>query len=258
MASAETERDGHRYERIGAGYAISRRADPRIERQLNDAIGDAASVINVGAGSGNYEPTDRRTVAVEPSPTMLAQRPGTVPVIRAVAERLPVADDAFDVATAIFTVHHWTDRGAGLRELGRVASRQVCLVYDPAVSSTMWLIDYFPELSTAPWEINAPDAAGIGEHLEVEEVRTVWVPPDCSDGFTGAFWNRPERYLEPAIQASMSTLARLEPEQRAAGTKRLADAIDSGAWDAANGHLRDADRFDMGYRLVLSRRPGQA
>ncbi len=258
MAMAEGERDGHRYERIGAGYAASRQADPRVGRQINDAIGVAASVINVGAGSGNYEPGDRRTVAVEPSPTMLAQRPGTVPVIRAVAERLPIPDDTFDVATAIFTVHHWTDRAAGLRELGRVARRQVCLVYDSAITSQMWLADYFQEMATAAWEIDVPDAAAIGEHLEVEEVRTLWVPPDCTDGFTGAFWNRPERYLEPAVQAGMSTLSRLSPEERATGSARLAEALASGAWEEANGHLRSADRFDMGYRLVLSRRPGQA
>ncbi len=254
MANAEAERDGHRYERIGAGYAQSRQADPRVERQLHDAIGDATSVINIGAGSGNYEPTDRTTIAIEPSPTMLAQRPGIVPVARAVAEHLPVRDDAFDVATAIFTVHHWTDRAAGLRELGRVARRQVCLVYDSAITSQMWLADYFQEMATAAWEVDVPDAAALGQHLDVEEVRTLWVPPDCTDGFTGAFWNRPERYLEPAVQAGMSTLSRLEPEERAAGTKRLTEALESGAWDAANGHLRSQDRFDMGYRLVLSRR----
>lgn len=251
----EAERAGHRYETIGAGYAASRQADPRIADQVLDAIDDAATVINVGAGSGNYEPEDRRTLAVEPSPTMLAQRPGTVPAVRAVAEHLPVADDRFEVATAIFTIHHWTDRAAGLRELGRVARRQVCLVYDTEVTFQMWLLDYFPELATAPWEADAPDAEAIGQHLSVDEVRTVWVPPDCTDGFTGAFWNRPEHYLDPAVQAAMSTLARLDPEIRAAGTARLADAIGSGAWDRDHGHLRTAERFDMGYRLVLSRRP---
>ncbi|MEL6981774.1 MAG: class I SAM-dependent methyltransferase [Actinomycetota bacterium] len=255
MTISEPERAGHRYESIGAGYATSRQADPRIAQQLLDAIGDAETVLNVGAGSGNYEPEDRRTLAVEPSPTMLAQRAGTVPVVRAVAEHLPVASDSFDVATAIFTVHHWTDRAAGLQELGRVARRQVCLVYDTEVTFQMWLLHYFPELATAPWEVDAPDAEAIGQHLSVDEVRTVWVPPDCRDGFTGAFWNRPERYLEPAVQAGMSTLAMLERDARAAGTERLADALASGAWDREHGHLRSADRFDMGYRLVLSRRP---
>lgn len=254
MAPSKPERIGHRYETIGSGYADSRRADPRIAAQLLDAIGDARSVVNVGAGTGNYEPTDRRTVAVEPSPTMLAQRSGPVPVVRAVAEHLPLADDAFDLATAIFTVHHWTDRAAGLQELGRVAERQVCLVYDSAITSQMWLADYFQEMATAPWETDVPDAAAIGDHLEVDEVRTLWVPPDCTDGFTGAYWNRPERYLDPAVQAGMSTLSRLTPEERAIGSERLAAALASGAWEETNGHLRSAERFDMGYRLVLSRR----
>lgn len=254
MTPAQPERIGHRYETIGAGYSATRAADPRIGAQIVAAIGQARSVVNIGAGSGNYEPDDRQVVAVEPSPTMLAQRTNHNPTVRAVAEQLPLASDSFEVATAIFTIHHWSDRGAGLRELGRVAPRQVSLVYDTGVTSRMWLADFFPELATAPWEVDAPDAAAIDQHLLVEEVRTIWVPPDCSDGFTGAFWNRPERYLEPAVQAGMSTLARLAPEHRSAGTERLADALASGRWDDEHGHLRQAKRYDMGYRLVLSRR----
>ncbi len=254
MAERPIERPGHRYEGIGGGYAEARPSDPRIEAQIRAAIGPVRSVVNVGAGTGNYEPADLRVTAVEPSPTMLAQRTGPVPCVRAVAERLPLVDDAADVATAIFTIHHWTDQGAGLAELGRVAERQVSLVYDNDVTMTMWLLDYFPEVATAPWEVDAPNATTIGRHLDVDEVRTLWVPPDCSDGFTGAYWNRPERYLEPEVQAGMSTLARLDPETRAAGTERLRRAIASGQWDRDHGHLRRADRFDMGYRLVLSRR----
>jgi SAM-dependent methyltransferase len=245
---------GKLYESIGQGYAHARRADPRIEAQIFDAIGPGQPVLNVGAGTGNYEPSDRPVVAAEPSPTMLAQRSGRVPATRAVAEALPFPDNSFAVATAIFTVHHWADRAAGLRELGRVAERQVCLVYDTDVTMTMWLLEYFPEVATAPWEVDAPDADSIDQHLAVEEVRTVWAPPDCTDGFTGAYWNRPERYLEPEVQAGMSTLARLDPAIRAAGTERLRHALESGQWDERHGHLRTADRFDMGYRLVLSRR----
>ena len=245
----------HLYETIGQGYAAARPADPRVAGQIADAIGDRGPVLNVGAGTGNYEPTNLAVVALEPSPTMVAQRGNGNPVVRAVAERLPFADDSFAVTTAIFTIHHWSDRAIGLAELGRVAERQVSLVYDLSVTFDMWLLRYFPELATAPWEVDAPDAEAIGRHLDVEEVRVVWVPRDCTDGFTGAFWNRPERYLDPTVQAGMSTLARLDPDIRAAGTERLREAIESGAWDRDHGHLRTEERFDLGYRLVLSRRP---
>lgn len=249
------ERAGHLYEQIGQGYAAARPADDRIAVQIRDAIGPARSVVNVGAGSGNYEPDDCRVVAVEPSPSMLAQRSTRHPAVRAIAEHLPFPDGTFDVATAFFTIHHWTDRDLGLRELARVATRQVSLVYDMEVTAGMWLLEYFPELSTAPWEVDAPNPETIGQHLHVDEVRILWVPPDCQDGFTGAYWNRPERYLDRAVQDGMSTLARLDPAARAAGTERLRRAIESGEWDDRHGWLRREDSYDMGYRLVCSRRP---
>ena len=254
MTSSVDEEPGRRYESIGRGYAGARPADPRIGAQILDAVGPAGPLLNIGAGTGNYEPTDRTVLAIEPSPVMIAQREPGVPVARSVAEALPFPDNSFAAAMAIFTVHHWTDRAAGLSEMGRVAERQVCLVYDTAVTMTMWLLEYFPELATAPWEVDAPNADLIGQYLDVQEVRPVWTPPDCTDGFTGAYWNRPERYLDPVVQAGMSTMARLDPVVRAAGSERLRQAIDSGQWDERHGHLRTADRFDMGYRLVISRR----
>lgn len=246
---------GRLYERIGRGYAAARPADRRIATQIDDALGSAEAVLNVGAGTGNYEPVERRTMAAEPSPTMLAQRTNGHPVVQAMAEALPFADRSFDATLALFTVHHWSDRRAGLAELGRVAPRQVTLVYDIEVTGRMWLLDYFPELATAPWETDAPTASTIGQVLTVEETRVLRVPPDCTDGFTGAYWNRPERYLDPAVQAGMSTLARLAPEALAAGTRRLRSAIDSGTWDRDHGALRHQPDFDMGYRLVLSQTP---
>lgn len=258
MAPEAEDEPGRRYESIGQGYAEARRADPRIAEQIAAAIGPDAPVLNVGAGTGNYEPTDRQVIAAEPSAVMLSQRAaksaGGAPAAQAVAEALPFRDDSFAVTMATFTVHHWSDRAAGLRELARVAERQVCLVYDTAITMSMWLLDYFPEVASAPMEIEAPDAESIGEHLTVEEVRTLLVPPDCTDGFSGAYWNRPEHYLDPTVQASMSTFALLDPAIREEGTERLRHAIDSGQWDERYGHLRSADHYDMGYRLVLSRR----
>lgn len=239
------------YDTIGPGYAAARRPDQRILQQVLDALGDAHSVINVGAGTGNYEPTDRPVLAVEPSLAMLRQRSTDVPVVQAFAEALPVPDASFDASLAMFTIHHWTDREAGLAELRRVARRQVSLIYDTTVSASFWMLEYFPELRTAPWEENAPSAEWMGLHLDLQESRPLLVPADCTDGFSGAYWNRPEQYCDPAVQAGMSTLARLPEDTLRAGTGRLQAALDSGAWDAAHGHLRDQEWFDIGYRLAI-------
>ena len=145
------------YQGIGSSYATARRPDPRIQRLIVSALGDAQSVVNVGAGTGNYEPADRRVVAVEPSLAMIAQRrPGVAPAIRAVAEALPFGDKSFEVALAVLTLHHWTDLASGLSELRRVASRQVLLLFEPWVSWQFWLVEYFPECLSLPTEIQAP------------------------------------------------------------------------------------------------------
>ena len=253
---AETTANGGRlYDRIGVGYQTTRVADGRIADQVNDALGDARSVIDVGAGTGNYEPVDRPVVAVEPTSTMIDQRTSAVPTVRAVAERLPFTDASFDAALAMFTLHHWTDRRAGLRELGRVSGRQVILVYDTDVTARLWLLDYFPELRLATWEADAPTPDDVAEVLGVVEARPLLVPIDCTDGFTGAYWGRPEAYLEPTVQAGMSTLARLPEPVRRAGTARLRAALDSGTWDDRHGHLRTMATHDLGYRLAICAGP---
>jgi len=159
------------YEGIGAGYAAARRPDPRIQRLIVAALGDARSVVNVGAGAGNYEPTDRRVVAVDPSATMIAQRRAEAgPAARAVAEALPFRDQAFDAALATFTLHHWTDVAVGLSELHRVARRQVILLFEPWYSGQFWLVDYFPEWLCLPSELGAPCIDDVREHLDVHTV----------------------------------------------------------------------------------------
>lgn len=240
------------YDTIGVGYATQRRPDPRIAAQIDDAVGPAERILNVGAGTGNYEPADRDVIALEPSSEMLGQRVNANMVAQGVAEALPFADDSFDASMGIFTVHHWTDRNQGLRELKRVSPRQVLLVYDVEVSSTFWLADYFTSLAIAPWELNAPTPSDLGQVLDVTEVRPIAIPNDCIDGFTGCYWNRPERYLDPAVQAGMSTLSFLDPDIRAAHTADLAAALQSGEWDRRHGHLRELATFDIGYRLVIA------
>jgi len=241
------------YDEIGVGYALARRADPVIFEQVMDLLGDTQDVVNIGAGTGNYEPTDRSVVAVEPYSVMRSQRQSPAPVVAAFAENLPFADKSFETGLAMFTIHHWPDRDQGITELGRVSNNQVVLVYEPLVAAAaFWLSDYFTDLRPEP-PYPHPTADWLAHHLTVEEVRTMYVPANCTDGFAGCYWNRPDRYLDEQVQAGMSVLAKLSDEARAAGSKRLASELASGQWDDKYGHLRDLDRYDAGYRLARCR-----
>ncbi len=241
------------YQSIGAGYSAVRRPDPRIQRLIVAALGDARSVVNVGAGTGNYEPADRRVVAVEPSIAMIAQRrPGAGPATRAVAEALPFGDQTFEAALATFTLHHWTDLAGGLSELRRVASRQVILLFEPWESWQFWLVEYFPECLSLPSEIRAPGIEDVRAHLDVHTVVPVPVPADCIDGFAGAYWRRPEAYLDPSVRAGISSLAQLSAEIAERCVERLRQDLASGEWDARYGYLRELAEIDLGYRLVIA------
>ena len=242
-----------RYDRIGRSYTQTRRTEPRIQARIDAALGNARRVVNVGAGTGSYEPVGRDVVAVEPSPTMIGQRaPGAAPVVRAYAEALPFPKGTFDAALAVFTAHHWTDPERGLRELARVAKRQVVLSFEEAADERFWLIaDYFREV--APLDDDrgyTPEA--IGRALDMRRVEQVPVPADCVDGFMACYWNRPEAYLDPAVQAGISGLARLDPSDREGMTAKLRADLESGAWDAKHGHLRTLSELDVGYVLIVS------
>jgi SAM-dependent methyltransferase len=241
-----------RYDTIGRSYAKTRREDARIAEQIHSAIG-AGSVLNVGAGSGNYEPPDRPVVAVEPSPRMLAQRTARhAPAVRAVGEALPFGDRSFDVALAVLTIHHWSEPGAGLREMARVADRQVVFFFESLHTHGFWALEYFPAALSLPTEQDPPGERLIADHLDLREIREVLVPRDCVDGFGVAFWARPEAYLDPDVQAGMSWLALLSEKERAEGSARLQADLVSGQWDRRHGHLRERDVFDGGYRLAIA------
>ncbi len=243
------------YDTIGRTYSTARVEDARIRAQILDAVGDAPRVVNVGAGTGNYEPRDRVTVALDPAGELLRQRaPGAGPAVQGVAEALPFPDASFDAALATFTLHHWTDVTGGLRELGRVAARQVLLYCEPLGTVEHWLLEYVPAVAQLATEEHAPGLPEIEAVLHVEEVRTVWVPPDCTDGFTAAYWARPEAYLDPVVQSGMSSLALLDPAVRRAGMAALREDLASGRWEERFGHLRARTRYDGGYRLALCRR----
>jgi SAM-dependent methyltransferase len=242
------------YDEIGRTYARTRRADQRIAAQIAVALGDSASVLNVGAGSGNYEPTDRRVVALEPSMTMIRQRPvGAAPVVQGVAGGLPFVDRSFDAAMGTLTLHHWPDLGAGLAEVRRVSRRQVFLLFDGLARDGYWLIDdYFPAVWDLDSERQAPTAAMVAEHLDVLRVEVVMIPSDCTDGFGCAYWNRPEAHLDPVVLAGMSWSSQLAPEVLAKGVEHLRGDLETGRWDERYGHLRSMTEADYGYKLVTA------
>jgi SAM-dependent methyltransferase len=243
------------YDRIGVGYALTRRPDPSIADRILSALGDSASVVNVGAGTGSYEPRDRMVVAVEPSTTMIRQRPrGSAPAVQGTAESLPLVDGAVDAALAILTVHHWTDPVRGFAELRRVSRRRiVILTWDPEVWESFWLVrEYFPVRDLdRKRNLSIPE---IVSALGQSQVIPVPVPHDCVDGFYGAFWRRPKAYLDPRVQAGISAFASMSRGELDRGLRRLAADIQSGAWENRHRDLLDLDELDLGYRLVVARR----
>jgi SAM-dependent methyltransferase len=241
------------YERHGRTYARHRRADPRIAARIHAALGDARTVLNVGAGTGSYEPTDRRLLAVEPSATMRAQRPsGAAPAIDARAEALPFDDDTFDAAMACVTIHHWEPAAAGLAELRRVARGPVVVFTFELDALPAWQHEYLHEglaLERPRFPAINDVAAALGGRTRVERIPT---PGDCTDGFFEAFWRRPEALLDPEVRAAQSVWALLAPDVERHIVARLAEGLQSGTWDAEHGHLRARDSLDGALRLVIS------
>jgi SAM-dependent methyltransferase len=242
-----------RYDTIGRTYTATRRSDPRVEARIRAALGHATRVVNVGAGTGSYESAGPVVAAVDPSPVMLAQRaPDAAPAARAVAERLPFRDGAFDAALLVFTIHHWTDWRAGLREVLRVAGRVVIMGWDSAIQDHFWLTtEYLPEALTDQQfaEVSIADVESVVGPVRVVAVP---VPADCVDGFFACYWARPEAYLDPTVRAGISCLSLLDQDLVAARMDLLADDLASGAWDTRHPGLRQLPELDVGYRLVIS------
>lgn len=243
------------YERGGAGYATVRRPDPRIEAMVHGALGDAQTVLNIGAGAGSYEPADRHVVALEPSAMMRSQRPPErVPAVIGIAEELPFDDDSFDAAMAMITCHQWSDTPRGLAELRRVARGPVVvLTFDGAALDRFWLAEYAPELIEAE-RGRYPSMESIAVALgERSVVRAVPVPIDCVDGFTEAFYARPEAFLDDGVRAAQSAWGFVDDaaERRAVG--QLAADLESGVWDERFGEHREMPEFEGSLRLVVGR-----
>ena len=238
------------YDAIGQNYGTYRRPDPRIAAAIAAALGPAGRLVNVGAGAGSYEPRDRAVVAVEPSRAMIRQRPpGSAPAVQASAIALPFRDAAFDTALAVLTIHHWPDRPRGLAELMRVAHRVVILTWDPD-SSRFWLTEeYFPEIAELDRPI-FPTMDDLRRTLGPIDVRPVPVPHDCTDGFLGAYWRRPQAYLDPGVRGAISTFGKVAALE--APLERLRRDLDDGAWARRHGHLMDRTEMDLGYRLIVA------
>ena len=246
-----------RYEAIGHNYSHFRREDPRFRERIRASLGDARSVVNVGAGTGSYEPRDLHVVAIEPSDVMAAQRPrGLAPAIRATADAIPLRDKSVDAAMAILSLHHWDDsRERGVRELVRVArDRVVILTYDAQVSGAMWLMShYLPEIAdldrasfAAPGQI----ASWLGGAVEIE---TVLMPCDTPDWMLGSYWAHPERVLDASARSATSAFARLSPEVVERVVRAVGRDLQNGTWDERYGGLRELKELDVGLRLIVAR-----
>jgi SAM-dependent methyltransferase len=239
------------YDSIGGSYTTTRREDPRIAARIRAALGDARTVLNVGAGTGAYEPPDLDVTAVEPSDVMIAQRPeGAAPVVKAHAEALPFEDGSFDAGLAVLSDHHWADHERGLAELRRVADRVVLFTWEPATARDTWVVsEYFPcfeELIPQGYRLEKTLERLGGARLE-----TVPIPHDCLDGFFHAYWRRPHAYLDPRVRAGISAFALMDPACMEDGLARLAADLESGEWERRHQDLVELDELDAGYRLVI-------
>jgi SAM-dependent methyltransferase len=239
------------YDRIGVTYAETRRPDARIDAAIRRALGGARSVVNVGAGSGSYEPPET-VLAVEPSAVMIAQRPaGLAPAVQTTAEAIPLEDGAVDAALAVLTIHHWPDLARGFAEMRRVARRVVVLTWDPDLARAFWLSrEYLPD-EAVEWDVaRCPSLESVRRLIGADATVTpVPVPHDCTDGFFGAFWRRPEAYLDPVVRAGISNLAHFG-DALAPAFERLAADLESGEWSRRHADLLELAELDLGYRIV--------
>ena len=244
------------YDRIGSSYSRTRRTDHRILARITEALEGCERVLNVGAGTGSYEPKGHRVIAVEPSSVMMKQRMGPFEGVSAVAEYLPFSDESFDAAMGVHTIQHWTDKVHGLREMRRVVKdRIVMFTWDQTKISRSWLLgDYFPASKVLASRRSVP----IGTYRKVLggsiDIIPVPVPWDCMDGSDGAYWRRPSDVLRESVWQNLSILTLIPPDERDKGMHRLALELGDGTWKRKYGHLLKLTEFDYGYLLVVWRK----
>ncbi len=233
------------YDQVSADYRAHRRPDPRIQRAILEGLGPPGTLINVGAGAGSYEPTDRPVVALEPSRGMIRQRRSRVPVVQARAEQIPFPDNSFDQALAILTIHHWSDPERGLEELKRVARQRVVIVtWDPDFED-FWLYDYFPGILKHDRAIFPTT-----DSYQADRIDAIPIPADCTDGFLGAYWKRPHAYLDPDVRKAISTFSQLPNSEIESGAESLRADLESGGWHHKYPECARLDELKLGYLLV--------
>lgn len=238
------------YDRIGINYGQLRKPDKRLQTAIEKAIGDAQTILNIGAGTGSYEPRGKEVTAVEPSSTMITQRASdAAPVVQASAENLPFGNKEFDLAMAILTIHHWGDLGKGLAEMKRVSQRQLIFTWDPCHPGFWLTRDYFPEILAIDQAI-FPSFEEMKKHLGSLKRIPVPIPHDCTDGFGCAYWRRPEAYLQPRVRQAISTFSKIKLTEE--GVNRLRSDLETGIWEEQYGELRQKKVLDLGYTIWVN------
>lgn len=239
-----------KYDSIGINYSALRKPDARIAAIINNALGLAETVLNVGAGTGSYEPSDRKVMALEPSQEMISQRGQlAAPAIQGYADNLPFEDKSFDASMAILTIHHWPDKQKGLQEMRRVTRGPIVLLtFDPSHRG-IWLTDYLPELVKLD-EAQMPAISDYERWLGQIEVSPVLIPHDCTDGFLYAYWRRPAAYLDARIRTGSSSFWAIENVDQ--GLRKLSEDLESGEWERRYTDILSLDEIDAGYRLIIA------
>ena len=239
------------YNDIAHGYGDTRREDPQVAAQIWAHLGNAHTILNVGAGKGSYEPQDRSVISIEPSWNMIKKHRSLNGFqVQGCAEYLPFADNSFDAVMGVLTIHHWSSPHKGLQEMLRVSRDVVVLLtFDPAIQ-TCWLLKYFPQLA----ELDAQIMPLLDIYSSVwgdVDIYPLMVPSHCQDGFLYAFWARPEAYLNEAVRSSMSSFRQIDDVEN--GLYRLKSDLESGKWHEDQDHLLKRESLDVGYRLVIGR-----
>ena len=240
------------YDDIGNNYSVTRCTDPKIAKQLYDELQGATRIVNIGAGTGSYEPENIELVAVEPSAVMISQRKaGSHRVEQAFAEKLPFENSSFSHAMTVLSMHHWENRARAFNEINRVTTEKfVAITWDPK-SEPFWLTrDYFPEIYEMD-KLIFPNLEELNEYFDEVTIRPLQIPSDCKDGFLTAFWKRPEAYLSPNVRQAMSPFSKVK--NLAEGLQKLEDDLASGVWARNNQAILDASYLDVGYRLISAK-----
>jgi SAM-dependent methyltransferase len=240
------------YDEIGINYSVTRCTDPEIAKQLYSELDAAIRIVNIGAGTGSYEPENMQLVAVEPSAEMISQRKtGSYPVEKAFAEKLPFENSSFSHAMTVLSMHHWENRPLAFSEINRVATEKfVAITWDPE-SEPFWLTrDYFPEIYEMDKRI-FPGLEELNDHFDEVQVNPLKIPGDCKDGLFAAFWKRPEAYLSSRVRQSTSPFSKVK--NLSEGLHRLEEDLASGLWAKNNHAILDSSSLDVGYRVISAR-----